>query len=76
MVYSYMKMIIDEILTNYRVFDVSQLKCFMKTIPEIELTCDKMEDLLLSKYFKGKAIKAKIYFKEEKVQEICYFLEY
>ncbi len=74
MVYSYMKMIIDEILVNYRGFDVAQLKCFMKTIPEIELTCDKMEDLLLNKYFKGKAIKAKTYFKEEKVQEICYFL--
>ena len=46
----------------------------MLTIPEIELICDKMEDLLLNKYFKGKPIKGKIYFKEEKVLEIKYFL--
>ncbi len=76
MLYSYLKSIIDEIVGNYRRLDVGQLKCFMKTIPEIQLTCDKMEDLLLNKYFKGKPIKAKIYFKQEKVQEICYFLDY
>lgn len=40
----------------------------MNTMPEIELTCDKIEDLLLNKYFKGKPIKGKIYLREEKVQ--------
>jgi len=33
MVYTYLKLIIDEILLAYRRFDVNQLKCFMKTIP-------------------------------------------
>jgi hypothetical protein len=35
MMYSYLKSIIDEIVGNYRRLDVGQLKCFMKTIPEI-----------------------------------------
>lgn len=56
-----MKLIIDQILLTYRELDVEQLKGFMKTMPEIELTCDKIEDLLLNKYFKGKSIKGKIY---------------
>lgn len=37
----------------------------MKTVPEIEILCDKMEEALLNKYFKGRGPALKIYFKEE-----------
>ena len=33
MVYSYLKLIIDQILLTYRDLDVEQLKGFMKTMP-------------------------------------------
>ena len=40
----------------------------------MELICDKIEDLLVNKYIKGKKVNAKIEFKEENVAELEYYL--
>ena len=45
-------------------------------MPELELLCDKIEDLLVNKYLKGKKINTKIEFKEERIAEVLYYLDY
>lgn len=46
----------------------------MSVTPEIELYCDKAEEFIMNKYFKGKTLSNKIYLKEDVIQEISYFL--
>jgi hypothetical protein len=46
----------------------------MKTLPEIELLCDRMEEVMLNKYFRGKGPTQKIYFKVEEAEEITYYI--
>lgn len=71
-IYDYIRLIVHRFVKEHKEIDIGQLKCFMKTLPEIELFCDKMEELLLNKYFKGKGPSPKIYFNEEEVAEIHY----
>lgn len=58
--YSYIRYLCDQILRQYRVYNPKDLKCFLQSLPELELLCDKIEDLLVNKYLKGKKIAAKI----------------
>jgi hypothetical protein len=51
------------------------LDCFLKTIPEIELYCDKIEEFMQNKYFKGKGAAKKIYFRYEEIDEMVYHLK-
>jgi hypothetical protein len=43
-------------------------------VPEIELLCDQMESFITNKYFKGKNPNRKVYFSEETLQEMEYYL--
>lgn len=46
----------------------------MRTLPEIELMCDKIEEILVNKHFKGSPPLIKLYLKEDRIQEICYYI--
>ena len=52
------------------------MRCFLKVLPEIELVCDKIEDLLSNKYLKGKRANVKLELKEELVAEIDYYIRF
>jgi hypothetical protein len=73
--YKYMFFVTDVFVKRYRECDWTILDCFMKSLPEIELLCDRMEEFLMNKYFRGKGPSKKIYFPEEKIREICYYLK-
>lgn len=73
-VYGYLRYLVGQIISQYRIYNPVDLRCFLKTIPEMELICDKIEDLLVNKYIKGKKVNAKIEFKEENVAELEYYL--
>lgn len=67
MLYGYLKHLIDHIIEFYQQCDLVDLGCFIKTLPEIELVADKIEDFLMNKYFRGKGPSKKIYFNEEQI---------
>jgi hypothetical protein len=72
--YLHVKRITDDFLENYRSKEGEVLACFMDSIPEIELLCDQMEAFITNKYFRGKSPNKKLYFSEEVLQEIVYYL--
>lgn len=73
-VYEYIKYLTDQIFVNYREHSLNDLQCFIDYLPELELLCDRIEDLIVNKYLRGKKIKVKIDFKEEKIAELQYYL--
>ena len=72
--YEYIRFICSHIFHNFKAYELSDLQCFMKTLPEIELLCDRMEEVMLNKYFRGKGPAQKIYFKVEEAEEITYYI--
>lgn len=73
--YEYIRFICLQVLKSYKAYTLSDLQCFMKTLPEIELLCDRMEEVMLNKYFRGKGPSQKIYFKVEEAEEINYYIK-
>ena len=65
--YDILKNICDCILKDYQTYDLELVECFVNSINEMELVADKMEDFLMNKYFKGKHLHRKIYFKVEQI---------
>jgi len=53
---------------------IERVRLFNSIIPEVELLCDQMEEFMVSKYFKGKGMSKKIYFLDDKIQEMNYYL--
>jgi hypothetical protein len=72
--YGYLRLLVDYFLANYTTIDALTLDCFMHSLPEIELLCDRVEEFLMNKYFKGRAPPRKIYFQQDKIDEIAYYL--
>jgi len=52
-------------MVHYEEHDLIDVRCFVESIPEIELMVDKIDDFLVNKYFKGRAPSQNIYIKEE-----------
>jgi hypothetical protein len=73
--YNYLKYISNHFLTSYQQIDPSLVTYFTDMIKDIELLCDQLEDLFLNKYFKSEKMGKRLYFKEEDVQELRYFLD-
>lgn len=42
LVYTYIKYLCGKIFKNYREYEINDLKCFLKILPQIELICDKI----------------------------------
>lgn len=74
LIYNYLRGITSCFIKEHQSSPFEDLKCFIKTLPEIELLCDKMEELLLNKYFKGRGPSSKIYFQEEEIAEITFYI--
>lgn len=70
-----MRYICDRFTKLYPHIEISIIRSFYSIIPEIELLCDEMEEYVVSKYYKGKGIGKKLYFQEEKIKEIQFYLE-
>ena len=49
-------------MRQYRIYNPTDLKCFLRSLPELELTCDKVEDVVVNKYLKGKKNSCKVEF--------------
>ena len=64
-VYGYLRRMVKQIFEHYREYSRSDLRCFLKVLPEIEMVCDKIEDVLSNKYIKGKKPSSKLELKEE-----------
>ena len=47
---------------------------FLDTTPEVEVLCDQMEDFFLNKHFKNEKLGKRLYFREEDIQELRYYL--
>ena len=73
--YSYLYYLISKVMNNYKLCSRAELTCFLQVIPEMETVCDRMEDLLVNKYTKGKKIRQKVEFTEEVVAEMSFHLE-
>ena len=69
-----MQRLTSQFLIGYRSMEAGKLECIVGSIPAIELLCDRVEEVLMNKYFKGKPPSRKIYFKEEDILEMKYFL--
>ena len=54
--------------------EVQMTLFFNDIVPEIEILCDDIEEFLMNKYFKQKSLGKKLYFKEEKLQEMTFYL--
>jgi hypothetical protein len=74
-VYNYLKKVVDGLTRQYRMLREEDLECFIMSIPDIEIVCDQAEDLMMNKYYRGQAPRRKIYFKQEDIFEIQYFLQ-
>ena len=72
--YSYLNFLTEQIMHQYKAYNPIDLKCFLDSIPEMETICDRIEDLLVNKYLRGKKVSSKIEFKEESVAELKYYL--
>lgn len=75
-VYNYIRYLCEQIMRQYRVYNPQELRCFIESLPELELLCDRVEDLLVNKYLKGSKINYKLEFREERVVELQYYLDY
>ena len=64
-IYGYLRCMVKQIFEHYREYSRSDLRCFLKVLPEIEMVCDKIEDVLSNKYIKGKKPSSKLELKEE-----------
>lgn len=62
-------------MSEYRTMEREDVYCFLNSIPEVELLCDELDEFVMNKYFKGKSPSKKIYFKEEDINEILYYLQ-
>lgn len=72
--YSAMKKVVDELVGNYRLKQLEVVRCFVASVPEIELLCDQMENFITNKYYKGNNPNKKVYFKVEALQEIEHYI--
>ena len=61
--YKYIEKIVKKFIIDYKECSLRSLEFFLSIIPEIELYCDKAEEFLMNKYFKGKGPTTKIYLK-------------
>lgn len=69
-----MEHLVSSFKNSYKKYDGCELECFMQTVSAIELYCDRVEEFTMNKYFKGKGPSKKIYFREEELEEISYYL--
>lgn len=70
-----MEHLVSNFKSSYKNYGSCELECFMQTVSAIELYCDRVEEFTMNKYFKGKGPNKKIYFREEELGEISYYLQ-
>lgn len=69
-----MKHICNRFITAYDHIDREILISFNSIICEIEILIDSVDEFLLNKYYKEKSMGVKLYFKEEQIQELTFYL--
>ena len=72
--YTYMRYICGYFIESYERVDVGLLEFFLSVVPELEKLCDQMEDFFLNKYYKSEKLGKRLYFNEDKIQELKYYL--
>ena len=70
-----MRYICGHFMKSYMNISPEILDMFCSTVPNFELLCDQMEDFFLNKYYRSEKLGKRLYFKEETIQELRYYLK-
>jgi hypothetical protein len=72
--YNYMRYICTYFTQAYMNTSLSIVELFTSIVPELEILCDRMEDFFLNKYYKTESLGRRLYFNEQSILEIKYYL--